>query len=104
MHFLKPETLLAALGRVFVYLFAGKILTLRTEHDVPFLAALPYTAALAELVAVGGYGAAAAAGYVLGIKFPLLGGIFVGKVFSHCIIVPLCCDIDGAFIAHYSAA
>ena len=59
MHFAKAEHLLAVLGNVLLCLNAGKLLALGAEVNVLFLAALSYLAALAELIVVGGYCAAA---------------------------------------------
>lgn len=104
MHLLKSQTLFAALGNIALYLITGVIFALGTEHNVPFLAAFSYLAALAELVAVGGHGAAAAAGNVFRVKFSFTAGVFVSEEFPHRVVVSLGSDKDGTFIAHYSAA
>ena len=104
MHLFKPHSLLAALGNIALYLAAGKFLAFGAELHVLFLAAFSYLAALAELVAVGGDGAAALTGDVFGVKYPLSVGVFVGEESSHCVIVTLGGNKNGTFIAHYPAA
>ena len=69
MHFAKAEHLLAVLGNVLLCLNAGKLLALGAEVNVLFLAALSYLAALAELIVVGGYCAAAVTYDILGIEY-----------------------------------
>ena len=103
MHFAKAEHLLAVLGNVLLCLNAGKLLALGAEVNVLFLAALSYLAALAELIVVGGYCAAAVTDDILGIEY-LAHGILMGKVFSHGLVVPLGGYVNGTLAAHHSAA
>lgn len=104
MHLLKSKALLTSFGDIALYLIAGESLALGTELHVLLLAAFSYLTVLAELVAVGGNCAAAAAGDVLGVKYPLSVGIFMSEKSAHSVIVTLGGDKDGTFIAHYSAA
>ena len=104
VHLFKSMSLLAALGDIFLCLFAGKFLAFRTEIYVLFLAAFSYLAVFSEFVAVGGNCAAAAAGDVLGVKLSFAVGKFKSEKSSHTLVVPLGGDVNETFVAHYSAA
>lgn len=104
MHFAKAEHLLAVLRNVLLCLNAGKLLALGAEVNVLFLAALSYLAALAELIVVGGYCAAAVTDDILGIEYRSPHGILMGKVFSQGLVVPLGSYVNGTLAAHHSAA
>ena len=104
VHFAKAEHLLAVPGNVLLCLNAGELLALGAEVNVLFLAALSYLAALAELIVVGGYCAAAVTDDILGIEYRSPHGILMGKVFSHGLVVPLGGYVNGTLAAHHSAA